>query len=121
MPDGQETRITDPATGGQKGTKLARFSLIPEDTMYDLAEHFGRGAQKYEDRNWEKGYDWKLSYDALGRHQRSFWNGDTWDVDPDVGTFRHSIAMVWHAMALHTFDIRSIGTDSRPKIWTPHG
>lgn len=42
-----EIRTTDPITGGQKGSKLARFSLVPADFLWSLAEHYGRGALKY--------------------------------------------------------------------------
>lgn len=103
-----ETRVTDPTTGGEKGQKLARFSLIPSEFLWALAEHFGKGAQKYADRNWEKGYKWSLTVDALSRHLHQFLQGET--HDPETGS-HHLIAVAWHAMALFIFDIRRIGTD----------
>lgn len=119
-----ETRITS-ATGGQKGQKLARFDLIPEDVQWKLAEHYGRGSRKYADRNWEKGYAWSLSYASLRRHAASFWNGDDIDHDPSLyegdeeHTVRHIDAVVWHANCLSAFDLRKIGQDDRPKLWIP--
>src|SRR4051812_43551802 len=74
-----EIRHTDPTTGGQKGVKLARFSLVPWDAVWKVAEHFGVGARKYEDRNWERGYAWHLSYDALMRHLTAWWHGEDRD------------------------------------------
>lgn len=120
-----ETRIIDPATGAAKGQKLARFELIPEDVLWQVAEHYGRGARKYEDRNWEKGYAWSLSYGAMRRHLASFWNGA--DIDHDEQLYvegephkvRHIDAVIWHGMCLSAFDLRGIGTDDRPKLWSP--
>lgn len=95
-----EVRLTDPETGGQKGTKLARYDLIPPDALHQLAEHYGYGATKYEDRNWEKGYRWSLSFAALQRHAWAFWRGE--DIDPDSGR-AHLAAVMFHAAALLTF------------------
>lgn len=103
-----EQRITDPLTGGQKGTKLARFSLIPSEFLWALAEHFGIGASKYADRNWEKGYAWSLCADALDRHWHAWKLGEMYD--PETRS-HHLIAVAWHACALFIFEIRNIGTN----------
>jgi hypothetical protein len=106
-----ETRITDPVTGGQKGAKLARFSLIPSDALWALAELYGAGAIKYSDRNWEKGYKWSLSADALGRHLNQFMQGKMYD-DGEGGTgCHHLMAVVFHAFALYVFWKRGLGTN----------
>lgn len=121
MPDGQETRITS-ATGGAKGSKLAAFHLVPWTIVREVAEHFGRGARKYEDRNWERGYAWSLSFAALHRHLEAFWAGDDYDhdeglyIEGEAHTARHIIAVVWHAMCLAWFSRYQIGTDDRPKF-----
>lgn len=103
-----ETRITDPITGGEKGQKLARFSLIPSDVLWALSEHYGRGASKYADRNWERGYAWSLSYDALNRHLHQWVRGE--DNDPETGS-SHLIAVIWHTIALWWFHRHAKGTD----------
>lgn len=100
-----EVRVVDPTTGGAKGSKLARFDLIPAGAITELAEHYGRGEEKYptgEDGipNWRKGYDWKLSFAAMQRHAWAFWNGE--DIDPETGS-KHVIAVAWHAFTLATF------------------
>lgn len=112
MPTGQETRVTDPNTGAQKGMKLERFDLIPVEPLTALAQHYGRGAQKYEERNWEKGYRWSLSYQALCRHLFAWWNGE--DNDPETGS-SHLTAVAWHAFGLFWFQLRGAGTDDRPR------
>src|SRR5210317_809065 len=73
------TIVTNPTTGGRKGQKLARYDLIPTLPLEKLAEQYGRGAAKYDERNWERGYDWSLSYEAAQRHLNQFWSGEDWD------------------------------------------
>lgn len=106
-----EMRIVDPKTGGVKGAKLARFDLLPFDALWQVAEQFGRGAAKYEDRNWEKGYAWGLSFAAMHRHLAQFWGGE--DTDEETSGL-HLAAVAWHALALLAFQLRGAGTDTRP-------
>lgn len=103
----EEIRITDPVTGGQKGQKLAQFSLIPPDWLWALAEHFGKGAKKYSPRNWQKGYSWDLSIDAHQRHVTKFRLGERYD---DETGSHHLIAAAWHLIALWWFDVHGKGT-----------
>lgn len=95
-----EVRIVDPTTGGAKGQKLARYDLLPYEALTTVAEHFGRGAAKYEPWNWRKGYAWSLSAGALGRHFAAFMSGE--DLDPETGS-PHMAAVAFHALALLTF------------------
>ena len=81
--------------------KLARFDLIPTSPLRHLAEHFGRGATKYGDRNWEKGYAWSLSYAAAQRHLNAFWGGE--DYDPEFPDSHHLDAAMFHLMAMRDF------------------
>jgi hypothetical protein len=111
LPESGEVRVVDPDTGGAKGQKLARFDLLPWDVLRIVAEHYGRGAEKYEDRNWEKGYDWSLSFAALMRHLVSFWQGE--DIDAETNS-PHLAAVVFHALALLAFSQRGLGKDTRP-------
>lgn len=103
-----EIRSTDPISGGQKGVKLQRFSLIPVEFLWALAEHYGLGARKYDERNWEKGYAWSKSIDALERHL-ALWKMGEWN-DPETGS-SHMIAVAWHAIALFIYKLRGLGTD----------
>lgn len=117
--DGDTTKeviITDTKTGGMKASKLARFDLIPSDAMWALAEHYGKGASKYADRNWEKGYAWSLSYAALQRHLHAWWMREDDGHDEAFGAFPHIVAVLWHACALVVFSLRKIGTDDRPAV-----
>jgi hypothetical protein len=96
-PAEEETRVTNATTGGQKGSKLERYDLIPVEPLAEVSRVYGRGAAKYAPRNWEKGYDWSLSYAALQRHVNLFWAG----VDFDGESGQHHLAhAVFHCLAL---------------------
>ena len=103
-----EVRVTDPVTGGQKGRKWARFDLIRPEAIWAVAEVYGKGCEKYDDRNWEKGYKWGLSVASLLRHLYQWLQGESYDQE----THAHHLACVaWHAFALFTFELRGLGTD----------
>jgi hypothetical protein len=95
-----ETRVTDPRTGGQKGAKPEKFSMLPPQALGTVARVYGMGADKYARDNWRKGYAWSLSYDAMQRHASAFWAGE--DLDPESGE-PHMAHVVFHALALLTF------------------
>ncbi len=105
-----EIRVVDPKTGGEKGSKIERFGLIPPRELRSVAAVYGFGASKYSDRNWQKGYSWTLSYDALGRHINSFWSGEF--LDPESG-LPHLAHAIFHCLALMYFYNNKVGTDDR--------
>jgi hypothetical protein len=109
--DGGEERVVDKTTGGEKGSKLARFDLLPIQPLWELAELYGVGSKKYAPRNWQRGYAWSLSYAAAMRHSWQFWGGE--DVDPETRA-KHIIAAAWHMLALAEFMITHPELDDRP-------
>lgn len=115
MPTGQEVTVVDEKTGGAKGSKLARFDMIPSDVLWELAEHYGKGEEKYPSDenglpNWQRGYNWRLSTSALQRHLHAFLMGE--DLDEETQS-SHLIAVIWHATALRWFQLHDKGTDYR--------
>jgi hypothetical protein len=127
-----EVRVTS-ATGGQKGTKLAAFDQVSPEVEVLVAEHFGKGARKYDAHNFRKGYPWSLSYSALRRHLAAFWAGEEYDNCPEDGAgcvhrdgeayepgtcynhtgSLHIVAVVWHAMVLTEFYLHRGEYDDR--------
>lgn len=108
---------TTAATGGQKGTKIERYDLLPVEPLAAVARHYGLGARKYADRNWERGYEWSKSYAAMQRHLAAFWRGEEMDFDPALieegeEPTLHLAAVVFHALALMQFSARR---DYRPE------
>lgn len=110
-PLGQLKEITKvSSTGGKKGDKLARFDLIPPRALWEVAEVFGRGAEKYQDPyNWMKGYNWSLSYAAMMRHAQQFLYGQSRSDDGN----HHLACVAWHALIMMECEALGIGTDDR--------
>ena len=104
-----ETIMVDAATGGQKGQKLERFDLIPVEPLEELARVYGRGAKKYADDNWRRGYSWKLSYGAMMRHAVKFWKGEQCD---EIGN-HHLACVAWHCFTMMWYEQHNKGTDDR--------
>ncbi|ASD52264.1 hypothetical protein QCN32_gp39 [Arthrobacter phage Niktson] len=92
------------STGGAKGVKPERFSLIPTRALAWVARMYGRGAEKYHETpdrpNWRKGYEWSKSYDALQRHATQFWGGEDYDEETQMP---HMAAVAFHALTILTF------------------
>lgn len=109
--DGTDEVRTTSATGGQKGMKLARYDLVPADPLRSLATLYGKGASKYADRNWERGYEWSKSFAALNRHLWQFWSRQ--DTDDETG-MPHITAVAWHAFTLAEFMRTHPEYDDRP-------
>lgn len=107
----------DPKTGALKGRKKAQFHLIPTEFLFELAEHYGGNTPdfggKYPARNWEKGYEWGASEDALWRHVFKWKGGER--IDPDTGR-HHLICAIWHLIALFIYDRRKLGTDNITRL-----
>lgn len=135
----QEVRTTS-STGGQKGVKLERFDLIPVGPLRELAQHYGRGAEKYASHQWRQGYEWSKSYSALQRHLTAFWDGQDYDTCPSDGAgckavtsegepfavvpgiscynhtgSHHMVAVAWHSFTLLEFKDRFPQFDDRYK------
>lgn len=90
-----------------------RYDLIPPEALEALADHYRVGAEKYADRNWERGLKWSEGcFASLQRHAWAWMAGE--NIDEETGS-HHMISVAWNALALYTFAMRQIGTDDRPK------
>jgi len=84
-----------------------RFDLIPFEGLEALAIWYEGGANKYGDRNWEKGLSVKDCINRMNRHASKAANGRT---DED-----HLSAVIWNAMAAITLMQRR--PDCNDHIW----
>lgn len=109
----QEVRVTDPLTGGQKGSKPEKYSMIPARPLAEVARVYGLGAEKYARENWRKGYAWSLSFDALLRHIETFRAGTSLDGESGQHHLAHA---VFHCMTLMEYDQQGLGTDDRGDV-----
>lgn len=71
------------------------------------------GAQKYSDRNWEKGLPWQQMIDSLKRHIDDFERGRDYDNGSDGSGMHHVCMIMAGALMLSSSVIRGIGTDDR--------
>ena len=104
-----EVRVTS-ETGGQKGRKPQRMDLLPPEALLALSEVYGMGAEKYDDHNYLKGYDWSLSFGALLRHVMAAEKGEWLD---DESGLPHVMHAAWHCFSLFMFEKHGLGTDDR--------
>lgn len=102
--------IAEATTGARKGRKPARYSLIPKRALRLVADHYGIGAEKYNDWNWRRGYPWSWSIDSIYRHLEAFEEGE--EVDPETRS-PHLAAVAWHALTLLTFAAEHPELDDR--------
>lgn len=102
----------------QKGVKYDKdkpdFSLLPEDALWKLAEHYTKGAKKYEARNWEKGIAYSRLYSASRRHMVAWFLGE----EADEEGFAHLPAAIFGLLNILAFELRGMGPefDDRPTI-----
>jgi hypothetical protein len=68
-----------------------RYDLIPPYSLQRLAKHYENGANKYGDRNWEKGQPLASYVDSLIRHGQDYLAGDRSED--------HLAAVAWNAFA----------------------
>lgn len=93
-----------------------RHDLIPPELNDAVARVLTFGADKYGERNWEKGMRWGRPFAALMRHMWAWWGGQA--RDPETG-----MSHLWHAACCITFLIayeeRRAGTDDRAEKRVP--
>lgn len=81
-------------TGARRDTQAGkpRYDLIPPSALRRVAELYARGAEKYGDRNWQKGIPINRLYASLLRHIYQWAEGD--NVED------HLAAVIFNAMAI---------------------
>jgi hypothetical protein len=87
------------------------FRQVPLEAIAAGAASLEYGAQKYYDRNWEKGRPWQQMIDSLKRHIDDFERGKNYD-DGDDGSDLYQVCMIMaSAMMLSASVIRDIRED----------
>lgn len=98
----QPTRIKIPVgtvlldginTSGRKyDNNKPRYSLLPENTVFNVVQVLEYGAIKYEVDNWQKVPDARTRYyDAAMRHIDDWWNGSEIDEESSLPHLAHAI------------------------------
>lgn len=95
-------------------TGKTKVNLIPPDALMALGEVYTVGAEKYADRNWEKGMPFSTVEGCLVRHMLKYQMGE--DYDEETGCL-HLAHVAWNAMALLTYQLRGMDQfDDRQEI-----
>lgn len=116
--DQGEVRIINEQTGGEKGRKPERLTLVPQAELAEVSALYAKGAEKYADHNWRRGFAWSLSGDALLRHFGQFWEGENYDEETGC---HHLTSVVFHALALLHFRTYYPDLDDRPNTLLERG
>ena len=77
-----------PTEGYKSDEGKVRWDLVDMDTIQDMAEILTFGADKYTDRNWEKGMNYGRLFGALLRHLTAWWMAKVRGkdgTDPETG------------------------------------
>lgn len=105
--------IIIPMGGRKDDSGKIRHELLPTDVLDEVGRVLTRGANKYGDRNWEKGMAWNRVIGAALRHLFAVMRGE--DRDPETGLL-HSAHAICCMMFLCGYQIRKIGTDDRKPL-----
>jgi hypothetical protein len=93
-----------------------RLDLVPILPLVEIAKVLTKGAEKYADRNWEKGFVYSRPYAASLRHLFSWWNGESIDYEFNISHLAHACC---NLLFLLEFELRHTGTDDRPYKFEP--
>lgn len=98
MAKGQgEMEVNENGVKRESNKGRGAFYLFPYEALEELAKWYEAGAEKYGERNWEKGISVKDCMNRMARHSAKACNG--W---MDEGPFAHLVAVIWNAMAAIT-------------------
>jgi hypothetical protein len=99
--------------GVKKDAGKLRWSLLPWDAVEEVVKVLMFGAEKYADRNWEKGMDYGRLFDASLRHKVDWWQkGATVAEDSKIHHLAHDACDILFLLA---YELRKQGNDDRPK------
>lgn len=87
------------------------YHLLSDIAIQEIVRVLGKGAEKYAERNWERGLKWDSQCCAsLQRHLAAWKMGE--DNDPETG-LSHLAHIATNAMFLLHFHMTGTGTDDR--------
>lgn len=101
-----------PEQKAEGGTKFDagknRLDLLPFDALGEVGRVLTFGANKYDDRNWEKGMSWGRCLGAGLRHVFAWARGERKDPETGLNHLAHAICCFLFLLA---YDIRGVGTN----------
>lgn len=108
-----EEKLSEPETGIREATEYHYAKYYPKEAIAAGELAFIYGANKYHDRNWEKGLPWQAMIDSLKRHVDDLEMRRDFDDGPG-GSGLPTIAMIGASSAMLIASVmREIGEDNR--------
>jgi len=89
----------------------ARWDLIPWDGLEEIVNVMTFGADKYGDRNWEKGLGYSRVWAAAIRHMWKWFHGEAVDSETGLSHLAHAGCCLLFLLA---YERRGNGIDDRP-------
>ncbi len=100
-------------TGIKHDGGKARWDLIPWDGLEEIVNVMTSGAEKYGDRNWEKGLTYSRVWAASIRHLWKWFHGENKDSETGLSHLAHAGCCILFLLA---YERRGHGEDDRPKL-----
>lgn len=67
-----------------------RYDLVPSEALGKIVDVLTYGANKYDDRNWEKGIKWGRVFAATMRHMWAWWRREEKDDESSIIHLAHA-------------------------------
>lgn len=83
-----------------------RYDLFTREALDQIAMVLTFGANKYTDRNWEKGISYGRVFGATMRHLWAWWGGETLDKESGISHLAHAGCNI---VFLLTYESRGLG------------
>lgn len=77
-----------------------RYDLLPIECLKRLAEHYTKGAKKYDDNNWKKGIPTKRFIESTWRHWGQYLLGRVFPEDEAYIEEDHLSAIVFNVFGI---------------------
>lgn len=94
-----------------------RYDLVPAFAQEQYAKVLTKGAEKYAERNWEKGMDWSKVIASLERHLQAIKRGE--DFDPETGLLHSAHVMCNAAFLTEYYKVYPQGDDRPHRYLNP--
>ena len=100
-------------------TGKLRYDLIPPEALEELTTILTYGANKYGDRNWEKGLKYTRVFAAIMRHLWAWFSGQDTDEESGHKHLAHAMCGIAFLIA-YTRRGKDVELDDREKHATRH-
>lgn len=102
-----------PLEGRKDDGEKVRLQLLPPDALEAISRVLMFGADKYGERNWERGMAWSRVFGACLRHLFAYWRGEERDAETGLSHLAHAGCCILFLLSYH---LRGVGQDDRHKI-----